>query len=44
MPDIFSKRKRSALMALIRGRGNEATELRLMAIFRAPGHPNRRGG
>ncbi|MBL9187277.1 MAG: DNA mismatch endonuclease Vsr [Opitutaceae bacterium] len=35
MPDILSKRKRSALMALIRGRGNKATELRLIAIFRA---------
>ena len=37
MPDILSKRKRSALMALIRGRGNKATELRLIAIFRAHG-------
>ena len=35
--DIFSKRKRSALMALIRSRGNKATELRLSAIFRARG-------
>ena len=35
MPDIFSKRKRSAVMALIRSRGNKATELRLIAIFRA---------
>ncbi|MBL9200931.1 MAG: DNA mismatch endonuclease Vsr [Opitutaceae bacterium] len=37
MPDFLSKRKRSALMALIRGRGNKGTELRLIAIFRAHG-------
>jgi DNA mismatch endonuclease (patch repair protein) len=37
MPDIFSKRKRSAVMAAIRSRGNKATELRLIAIFRAHG-------
>ena len=37
MPDIFSKRKRSAVMALIRSRGNKATELRLIAIFRTHG-------
>ena len=37
MPDIFSKRKRSAVMAAIRSRGNKATELRLIAIFRAQG-------
>ncbi len=37
MPDFLSKRKRSALMALIRGRGNKATEMRLIAIFRAHG-------
>lgn len=37
MPDFLSKRKRSARMALIRGRGNKATELRLIAFFRAQG-------
>jgi DNA mismatch endonuclease (patch repair protein) len=37
MPDIFSRRKRSAVMAAIRSRGNRATELRLIAIFRAHG-------
>ena len=40
MPDIFSKRKRSAVMALIRSRGNQATELRLSAIFRALANPS----
>ena len=35
MADVFSKRKRSAVMSLIRSRGNRATELRLMAIMRA---------
>ena len=35
MPDIFSKRKRSAVMSLIRSRGNAATELRLIALMRA---------
>jgi DNA mismatch endonuclease (patch repair protein) len=34
MPDIFTKAKRSAVMALIRGSGNKDTELRLMALFR----------
>ena len=37
MPDIFSKRKRSAVMAAIRSRGNAATELRLIALMRAHG-------
>jgi DNA mismatch endonuclease (patch repair protein) len=37
MPDIFSKRKRSVVMAAIRSHGNQATELRLIAIFRAHG-------
>lgn len=37
MPDVFSKRKRSAVMAAIRSRGNKATELRLITIFRAHG-------
>ncbi|HTB79281.1 MAG TPA: very short patch repair endonuclease [Opitutaceae bacterium] len=35
MPDIFSKRKRSAVMSLIRGSGNKDTELRLIVIFRS---------
>lgn len=34
MPDVFTKAKRSEVMSRIRGRGNKATELRLMAIFR----------
>ncbi len=35
--DIFSKRRRSAVMAAIRAHGNQTTELRLIAIFRAHG-------
>ena len=35
MTDIFTKRKRSAVMALIRSHGNRDTELRLIAIMRA---------
>jgi DNA mismatch endonuclease (patch repair protein) len=35
--DVFSKRKRSEVMSLIRSRGNIATELRLIAIFREYG-------
>jgi DNA mismatch endonuclease (patch repair protein) len=34
MVDIWSKQKRSEVMALIRSRGNKETELRLIAIFR----------
>jgi DNA mismatch endonuclease (patch repair protein) len=37
MADIFTKRKRSAVMSAIRSRGNTATELRLIAVFRAHG-------
>ena len=37
MPDIFDKAKRSAVMARIRGSGNKATELRLIALFRTHG-------
>lgn len=37
MADIFSPKKRSALMASIRGSGNRGTELRLVALFRAHG-------
>ncbi len=37
MADIFTRRKRSAVMAAIRSHGNQATELRLIRIFRAHG-------
>lgn len=37
MPDIFTQRKRSAVMAAIRSHGNKATELRLIRVFRAHG-------
>ena len=37
MADIFTKAKRSAVMALIRGSGNAATELRMVALFRTHG-------
>ena len=37
MPDIFTQRKRSAVMAAIRSHGNKGTELRLIQIFRANG-------
>jgi DNA mismatch endonuclease, patch repair protein len=37
MPDIFTKAKRSAVMARIRGRGNKDTELALMKLFRQHG-------
>jgi DNA mismatch endonuclease (patch repair protein) len=35
MADVFSKRKRSDVMARIRSRGNKGTELALAKIFRA---------
>ncbi len=35
MPDVFTKKKRSQVMAAIRSRGNKATELRLVSILRA---------
>ena len=35
--DIFTPEKRSAVMALIRSRGNKNTELRMIALFRAHG-------
>lgn len=38
MADIWSKRKRSEVMALIRSHGNKATELRLITIMRAAGN------
>ena len=34
---MFSKQKRSAVVSLIRSRGNAATELRLIALMRAHG-------
>src|SRR5437016_5248488 len=37
MADTVTKAKRSQVMAAIRSRGNKATELRLVAIFRAAG-------
>lgn len=37
MPDVFTKAKRSAVMARIRSRGNQATEGALAAVFRAQG-------
>ena len=37
MADVFTKAKRSAVMALIRSRGNKDTELRMIALFRAHG-------
>lgn len=35
MADVFSKQKRSLVMAAIRSKGNKDTELRLAAIFRS---------
>ncbi len=35
MPDVFSKAKRSEMMACIRGHGNKDTELALIRIFRS---------
>ena len=37
MADVFTPAKRSAVMALIRSRGNRATELRLIALMREYG-------
>jgi DNA mismatch endonuclease (patch repair protein) len=37
MPDIFTKQKRSELMSRVRGKGNKATELRLIQVSRANG-------
>lgn len=34
MPDVFSKAKRSEVMARVRSRGNETTELALSRLFR----------
>ncbi|HEX3989276.1 MAG TPA: very short patch repair endonuclease, partial [Verrucomicrobiae bacterium] len=35
MADIFSRGERSKIMSKVKGRGNAATELRLISIFRA---------
>jgi DNA mismatch endonuclease (patch repair protein) len=35
MADVFSKKKRSQVMAAIRSKGNKATELKLISIFQA---------
>lgn len=37
MVDVFSKRKRSQVMAAIRSKGNKDTELKLASILRAHG-------
>jgi len=37
MPDVFTKAKRSEVMARIRSRGNKETELALMKLFRRHG-------
>lgn len=37
MSDVFTREKRSAVMARIRGKGNKATELRLVTFMRAAG-------
>ena len=37
MPDIFTQARRSEVMSRIRSRGNKATELALMRVFRAHG-------
>ncbi|WP_442870028.1 very short patch repair endonuclease [Bradyrhizobium sp. CCBAU 45389] len=37
MADVFSKRKRSEIMSKVRSRGNHATELRLINVFRQCG-------
>ena len=34
MTDVFTKRNRSELMSRVRGRGNKATELAVLALFR----------
>ena len=37
MPDVFTKAKRSQVMAAIRSTGNKATELKLVSIFHSTG-------
>ena len=44
MPDIFTKAKRSAVMAAIRGHGNQDTELWMMVLFGVSAIAGWRGG
>ncbi len=44
MADVFTRAKRSAVMARIRGRGNKDTELRLRTLLRAHGFSGWRRG
>ncbi len=37
MVDVFSKRKRSEIMSLVRGMGNKATEMAMMTLLRRHG-------
>jgi DNA mismatch endonuclease, patch repair protein len=37
MADVFSRQKRSEIMSRIKGRGNRATELRLVSLFKTYG-------
>jgi DNA mismatch endonuclease (patch repair protein) len=37
MTDVFSRKQRSQVMAAVRSRGNRATELKLILIFRVNG-------
>lgn len=37
MPDVFTKAKRSEVMSRIRGKGNKATELAMIQLFRQHG-------
>ena len=37
MTDIWSREKRSAVMAAVRGSGNHSTEIRMVALLRAHG-------
>ncbi len=37
MADVFSKRKRSDIMSRVKGKGNAATEIKLMRAFREHG-------
>jgi DNA mismatch endonuclease (patch repair protein) len=37
MADVVSKKKRSQIMAAVKSKGNKATELKLISIFRANG-------
>jgi len=44
MTDVFSPAQRSSVMSKVKARGNEATELRLMRIFREYGFRGWRRG